>query len=345
VDATKFRFDEYSLFRDLVAPQDARMRVMYCTIIDESFVPRALVLRRSIAKHSPAANFAFYCVDDAAAKLLAQYAGVQDIIVPPGSYETHGLRALKNVRKLNEYCWTCKSAILIHAARSEPRPQWVVWLDSDMMAYGDMGSILKVNANASVVLTPHRFSLPKFAAYEPVVGRFNAGFVAFQTTGEGLAALDWWMEQSLQGCPAEPMDGRYADQKYLDAIPELFLGAITNTSPGLNCAPWNVFGRNIAVDANRVTVDGTQLLLYHFQGLKIIRNWAFDLYGSTPSLPRLAKSAIYGPYLQALSAQIRDCAARLDRPQFGIDRDFAGLAGFVAAVKRMRWSPNLVLKF
>jgi hypothetical protein len=321
------------------------MSITYCTIINEAFVPRALVLRGSIASHSPTARFAYYCVDNAAADLLDRYARPNDFVVRPESYETQELRALKSTRRLNEYCWTCKPAILIHASQWQSRPQWVVWLDSDMMAYGDMGAVLDRHADSTVVLSPHRFSLPRFAGFEPVVGRFNAGFVAFQTSRHGLAALDWWMEQCLQGCPAQPEDGRYADQKYLDALPGLFPNVATSPALGLNCAPWNVFGRKISVVSDRVMIDDEPLFLYHFQGLKVIRSWAYDLYGSKPSLPKVVRNAIYEPYVRALAAQIRDCAFRLDRPQFGIDRGFAGLAGFVSAAKRLRWSPNLILKF
>ncbi len=320
------------------------MSIIYCTIIDESYVPRALVLRDSIMRHSPSAYFSFYCADNAAADMLDLYARERTYVVRPEKYETSELRAIKCVSKLSEYCWTCKPAILIHAMQSDLQPQWVVWLDSDMMAYGDIGITFDRYSDASVVLSPHRSTLPKFAAYEPIVGKFNAGFVAFQTSNEGREALDWWMVQCLQGCPAEPDGSRYADQKYLNSIPSLFPNAVASDSPGLNCAPWNVFGRDIVIDGNRVTVDGEPLLLYHFQGLKIIRSWAYDLYGAQPALPKLVRGAIYRQYLHALSAQIRDCAARVGRPLFGIDYGFAGLAGLFTAAKRMRWCPNLVLK-
>ena len=91
-----------------------------------------------------------------------------------------------------------------------------------MLAFGDIGSELALHSSASVVLTPHRFSLPEFLAYEPSVGRFNAGFVAFNNVRDGREALNWWMNRCLEGCPARPDGDRYADQKYLNAIPKMF---------------------------------------------------------------------------------------------------------------------------
>jgi hypothetical protein len=321
------------------------LRAAYCTIINASFAPRALALQQSIAKRSPDAVFAFYCVDDATAALLRRHAGPRVLVIAPAAYETAPLRAARARLKLNEYCWTCKPAILLHALETMPDLQWAVWLDSDMLAFGDLDEELRRHPEASAVLTPHRFSLPEFAAYEPVVGRFNAGYVAFHNTADGLAALRWWMERCLEGCPAVPTPDRYADQKYLDEMPRLFANVAASDSVGLNCAPWNLFEKRIDRAGNGVTVGGTPLLLYHFQGLKIIRDWAFDLYGARRRLPSAARKIIYAPYLGALAAQIRAVAADSREPWSGIDRDFVGHLGLLRAAKRLLWSTNLVVRF
>jgi hypothetical protein len=323
----------------------APVRAAYCTIINASFAPRALALQRSIAKRSPDAWFAFYCVDDATAALLRRHAGPHVLVIPPAAYESAPLRAAKARLRLNEYCWTCKPAILLHALKTMPELQWAVWLDSDMLAFGDLDEELRRHPEASAVLTPHRFSLPEFAAYEPAVGRFNAGYAAFHNTAEGLAALRWWMDRCLEGCPAVPADGRYADQKYLDEVPRLFTDVVASDSVGLNCAPWNLFEKRIDRAGNGVTVGGTPLLLYHFQGLKIIRDWAFDLYGARRRLPSAARKIIYAPYLRALASQIRAVATDSREPWAGIDRDFVGHLGLLRAAKRLLWSTNLVVRF
>ena len=323
----------------------APVRAAYCTIIGASFAPRALALQQSIAWRSPDAVFAFYCVDDATADLLGKYSSARVLVVPPAAYESERLRAAKASLNINEYRWTCKPAVLLHALEAVPALQWAVWLDSDMLAFGDLDDELRKYPDASAVLTPHRFSLPEFAAYEPVVGRFNAGYVAFHNTAEGLAALRWWMDRCLEGCPAVPMDGRYGDQKYLDEMPRLFANVVASASAGLNCAPWNLFEKRIERVGKGVLVEGTPLLLYHFQGLKIIRDWAFDLYGARRRLPAAARKIIYAPYLGALASQIHAVATDSREPWAGIDRDFIGYRGLLRAAKRLLWSTNLVVRF
>jgi hypothetical protein len=324
--------------------EDAAITAMYCTILSTAFVPRALALQQSLAKYSPDALFAFYCVDDATAALLQKHASAKVRVVRLDECESDQLRVAKRNRTINEYRWTCKPAVLLHALASSPDLDWAVWLDADMLAFGDLTSELRRYPNASVILTPHRFSLPEFAIYEPTVGRFNAGYVAFRNSDDGSAALNWWMARCLEGCPAVPTDGRYGDQKYLNALPRDFAAVAASESQGLNCAPWNIFAKKVGVLNGSVTVDKSPLLLYHFQGLKIIRDWAFELYAARLRLPKAVREIIYAPYLAVLGPQIRDLAGELKEPLAGIDREFMGYRGLFKAAKRLRWSRNLVVR-
>jgi len=341
--ATTFGYQFDLEFCPYLASNYAIVKTIYCTIVTVGFVPRALALWHSIARESPDALFGFYCADARAADLLGKYVSPNVVVVPRCSYETKPLRDARQRLPVSEYCWTCKPAILQHALASFPGLNWAIWLDSDMLAFGDIGSELALHSGASVVLTPHRFSLPEFLAYEPSVGRFNAGFVAFHNVRDGREALNWWMNRCLEGCPARPDGDRYADQKYLNAIPNMFRDVAVTESPGLNCAPWNVFEKNVESSKGSVTIDGVPLVLYHFQGLKVIRGWAFDLYGARRRLPEAVRALIYAPYVKALASQIREVAQEFNEPSAGIDDDFVGIRGLFSAAKRLCWSSNLVV--
>jgi hypothetical protein len=310
-----------------------------------TFVPRALALQRSITTHSPDAMFAYYCVDRGSAEFLERHASPTVKVVPPGHYESEQLQAARTRLKLNEYCWTCKPFVLFHALDSFPGLEWAIWLDADMLAFGDLDLEIRRHLDANVILTPHRFSLPEFAAYKPSVGLFNAGYVAFRNTPDGIAALQWWGDKCLEGCPAQPTDDRYADQKYLNAMPQKFQGVAQSNSAGLNCAPWNVFEKKVAGEGCKVMIEKEPLLLYHFQGLKIIRSWAFDLYGAPLRLPQLVRDLIYMPYVDALATQIRAVARQLGPSLVGIDEDFRGARGILNVARRLRRSRNLAVRF
>jgi hypothetical protein len=330
---------------DLLASGRGTIRAIYCTVIDTAFVPRALALQRSIALHSPNAVFAFYCLDRATADVLQTCGLPQAKVVPVQDYETESLKLAKATRKLNEYCWTCKPAVLLHALGSYTGMDWAVWLDADMLAFGNLDSEFCRHPDASVILTPHRFSLPEFLAYERTAGAFNAGYVAFRNDSDGLAALNWWTGKCLEGCPAIPDRNRFADQKYLDAMAQMFPRVASSQSLGLNCAPWNVFEKEVEGRDGMITVAGAPMLLYHFQGLKIIREWVFDLYGARLRLPQAVRRLVYAPYLDALVAEMRNLAHKSERPSTGIDRDFVGPRGLFRGARRLRQSANLVVKF
>ncbi len=157
--------------------------------------------------------------------------------------------------------------------------------------------------------------------------------------------LNWWQERCLESCYAVPADGRYADQKYLDEVPRLFPSVAISDLPGLNCAPWNVVGQKVARRGGFVLVSGLPLLLYHFQGLRVMRRWALDYYASRVVLSKTVKEEIYRPYAEALIFHSKVAAIQAGEPLLGIDSDFIGWRGLYRAARELMWSPNIATNF
>jgi hypothetical protein len=322
------------------------MAIAYCTVLSAAYVPRAVTLQRSISRQCPDAIFAYYCIDDDAACQLERLDLGKSWIVPPREFETGPFPHLKSTRRINEYCWTLKPVVLQHALSRDPRLDWVVWLDADMFAFGDLDSIFAKNTSSHVALTPHRFSSAEFARFEPVVGRFNAGFVAFRNSDEGCSALVWWGDRCLESCPSQPAEGRYADQKYLDEIADRFPGVASLTQAGVNAAPWNTIDQAVTQRDGRPLVAGESLFLYHFQGLKVIRSWLFDLYASSKfRLPKELRKLVYEPYLSALRSQFENIAQHSDAGHGGITGELAGGSGLYPILKHLTWSKNVTMHF
>lgn len=317
------------------------MNTIYCTMMSRPFVPRALALQASIARHSQTASFAFFCLDDETAALLRSFELTRAHVFAPRDYETPQIAAVKPSLSASEYCWASKSVVLLHVLRHIPGLDWAVWVDSDIYAFDDPDRALAAYPDADVLLTPHRFAWPEVAAMEPVVGRFNAGYAAFRNSAGGHAALNWWLERCLESCSAVPGDDTYADQKYLERMPRLFANVAESDWPGLNCAPWNIVGQSVGRDGERVTVSGSPLLLYHFQGFRVMRPWALDFYAAKVALPAAAKSEIYRPYARDLLAQMRIYAGHAKLPSLGNDGGFAGPRGWLEMARRFATYPNV----
>jgi hypothetical protein len=321
------------------------MKSIYCTVMSRPFVPRALTLRLSIARHAPDALFAFFCIEDATAALLRTFDLKNALVLAPGDFETPELRAIKPTLTASELCWTCKSVALQHSFATMPGLEWAVWVDADMFAFGNPDDALLDYADADVLLTPHRFAWPEIAGYEPSVGRFNAGYVAFRNTEGGRAILDWWRARCFESCSAAPTGDKYADQKYLERVPGLFPNVAESALAGLNCAPWNIIGQVVERNNDGIRIANSPLLLYHFQGFRVMRPWAFDFYASKAALPKIVKNEIYRPYAKALIAQMRIVARQTATPSFGVDGGFAGAGGLCKLALNLARSPNMAFQF
>lgn len=321
------------------------MKSIYCTVISKPFVARALALQKSLAQVAPDTTFAFFCIDDATAPFLRSLNLGRARVFAPSDFETPELRAIKQTVTLTEYCWTCKSIALQHALDAAPDSDWAIWVDSDMYAFSNPDRAFDYYPRADVLLTPHRFSMPEFVAFERAVGRLNAGYAAFKNSKNGRAALAWWRDRCLEACSGAPTDDKYGDQKYLERMASLFDNVVEADLAGLNCAPWNVFGVPVEGGSDGILISNSPLLLYHFQGLKIIRRWLFDLYGSVQFLvPNDLRRLIYEPYLTAVAEQI-DKISNCSNGNFaGIDGEFSGANGLYSALKRLTWSRNMKVR-
>ena len=275
-----------------------RLNAFYATVIDRNYVPLGLNLYRSFEGYLHNKIFGFFCIDDEASELLRSFDLPNSRVFAPDDFETLELRRLKTERAINEYCWTLKPTALQTGFTLDPSVEWGIYLDSDMMVFADPD--LALPSDGSVVLAPHRFATAEFAACEPSVGRFNGGHAAFRNNQDGNAALAWWHERCLEACPAIPTATAYADQKYLDALPKSFRGICESANKGLNAAPWNVQGFSISERNSLIFVDDDQLLLFHFQGLKIFGTRLYDLYAGPMRLPAAARRLIYRPYILSL---------------------------------------------
>ncbi|MGQ0663085.1 MAG: hypothetical protein ACT4P2_05775 [Pseudomonadota bacterium] len=316
------------------------MKVLYLTVITVYYAARALCLYRSLEPYLGERRFAFYCMDEPCADVLERLRLPKARVVRGRDFETEALRAVKPDRALNEYCWTAKPFALLHALSGDPSPDWAVYLDGDMMAFGDPDRGLAAAAGANVVLTAHRFATPAFAIHEGPSGRYNAGYVACRSSPPARRALAWWGERCLEFCPNVPTADACGDQKYLEQLPGLFDGVHASAHKGLNAAPWNIEGYRVAVRDGTVFLDDDELLLFHFQGLQIFGARLYDLYAGHMKVPAEAARHIYRPYVLSLRAAIDSLRQATPGFRFGIDPIFKHPMRIMIQAKRLALGVN-----
>lgn len=272
---------------------------VYGTIFDADYLPQALALHASLMRVNATARFAFFCVDEQSAELLDKIAPERSVVVRHDHFSTPELARTRAHRSRGEYCWTCKPIALDYLARTMIDADWLVYVDADMMFFSDPDLVLP-GQGKHYVLTPHRFH-KAFKQYASSVGDFNAGYAAVRRSPEGQQVIDWWGARCIESCSITPTGTTFADQKYLDQLPVLFPFGDVAPSPGLNAAPWNIESHRIHERDGRVYLGEYPLVLYHFQGLKMLSNRLVDLYAGNRRISTVLRRLVYELYLEQLA--------------------------------------------
>ena len=151
-------------------------------------------------------------------------------------------------------------------------------------------------------MTRHNFA----AHSQPteLYGEFNTGWVGFRRTPAAMACAGWWAERCLEWCHDRPEEGKFADQKYLEAFPRMSARVLTLSDPGVNCAPWNVSGRRFRSKNGQTYVDENKLIHFHFSLLQKVTPFCVaPRFGQQLVLKtRGLRRHVYSPYCRDLRA-------------------------------------------
>ena len=278
----------------------------YCTYFDQGFLIQGFALWQSLRRHEPEAVFWVLALDEFTGRVLRLMGDERLRVVALAELEGADpeLARLKSSRSRVEYYFTLSPCWPRYVLKSRPEISQISYLDADLFCFGSLrplwaGMDLR---RASVLITAHRFGM-ELARFEKH-GRFNVGILSFRRDQVGLACLDYWRSQCLVWCYDRLEDGKYADQKYLEAWPERWGDAVwVCANPGVNAAPWNWTNHRVRIDGARASIwDGEPLVLFHFARLKPIwGTWWWQSgqieYGV---MPWAMRQVIYGPYGSAL---------------------------------------------
>jgi len=234
-------------------------------------------------------------------------------------------------RNYSELFFTSSPFLLKLALEEVDEGDLVVYLDADLFFFENPQAVFDELADGSIGIIRHNYpnSRKRLATK---YGTFNVGLVVFRNDAEGRHVLDWWAARCIEWCHDFPMDGKYADQGYLDHFPKLSSQTVILENPGFNLAPWNTSSSTLSSVQQKVVVNNKPLLFFHFHGLSRVGKRFITAQLTYRSL--LNKSvfqAIYGPYVKALTdleQQLKDQGVIPNQPA----KRGVGLRGFVFAV-------------
>lgn len=300
----------------------------FCTMVDIGYLPRLLVMQRSLARQAPGIPLYVLCMDGSVRRTLEHLALPDVVLVDVETLEAERseLRVARRERTLPEYCWTVKPALCRHLLERLAHVEMLAYADADLAFFADPIQLFERFPAWSALIVPHGWDRVDWARTH---GEFNAGFVAFRRGAEAEAILEWWGDRCLEWCFARVEDGRFADQKYLETWSDRFGGVHVLDEPAAGLAPWNASLHRLERDSDGVLVDGARLIVFHFQSLKLYRGFTLPrLLGLASHRYRLFRSArlvwavdrsypvatdaerlVYQPYLRAVLEAVDDVAA------------------------------------
>ena len=279
----------------------ARQTENFVTVFDSHYLPQGLCLHRSLERHGRPYHLWAVAVDDACASALERLGLSNTTVVRLQEVENEALRSVKSSRSVGEYCWTLTPFLPSHVFQRMPQLERVTYVDADLFFFDHPLKLIdEFEASGKhILLTEHAFA-PEYAD-RIRYGRFCVQFMTFRNTEPGFRVLRWWQDRCIEWCYAREEAGKFGDQKYLDAWPELFAQEVHVLGQREKMlAPWNV--AQLSRSGRPV-----QPVFYHFHSLKIIAPRRVLLY-FTYFIGR-ENRWIYDEYLKALrwaAAQLRE---------------------------------------
>jgi hypothetical protein len=177
------------------------------------------------------------------------------------------LVSLKQSRTMIEYYFTL-SPFLPHYLFATTDADRITYLDGDLYFFTSPRPVVETFGDASVAITPHRFSF-EFRNHF-VYGRFNVAWITYRRNAEGLDCVNTYKAECTAWCYDRVENGKFGDQKYLDAWPSRYPTLKIIEHKGFNLAIWNVDGYMIRAKNGTVMIDNDPLVFYHFASTQLL---------------------------------------------------------------------------
>lgn len=280
----------------------------YCTYFDRNYLVRALALHQSLRVHGEPFTLWALCLDEETYTVLTALEVPEIVPISLSDLEAANpeLRRAQTDRSRVEYIFTLSPFLPLHVISRDAAIPAVTYLDADLFFFSSPEPIFDEIGDAGVAVIEHRFP-PRLKTLERF-GRFNVGWITFRRSLPGLECLTWWRARCLEWCYDRVEKDRFADQKYLDAWPDLLgddLHVIKHR--GANVAPWSLGNHEVMVGDSDILIGGQPLVFFHFQGLRHLRPWLIDpnVASFGTAITRVARRRIFRPYVAALREEHR----------------------------------------
>jgi hypothetical protein len=239
--------------------------MIFCTYFDSLYLPRARVCLQTLLANGSSLRVYVLALDDEAHAAISGMDRVVPISLPELEAYRPSLLSVKGKRQKKEYYATL-TPVLPQLVFEVEDPNEVYYTDADMAFWGPVREIGDEMGAASLMVVAHENPVARPA------GLFNVGILGYRNDAHCLEFLKWWEERCMEWCEwRATKDGKCADQGYLNVLhdePDRFKNVRICEHPGINLGPWNLAMHELGEKNGRPTIDGRNLVSYHYHGYK-----------------------------------------------------------------------------
>ena len=269
----------------------------FCTIFDSNYFSKGLSLYFSLERVCKFHLFIFTS-EEKCFRLLEERNLINATIINIEKIEDEKLLEVKTSRNKGEYYWTIKSYCIEYLFKIF-NLNMATYVDADTFFYSSPEPFFNELGSNSVLITPHNFS-PKYKS-EIKNGIYNAGYITFRNTEDGINALNWWKGKCTEWCFIKKEDGKFGDQLYLNELSQ-FKGIHILKHRGI-LANWNVqqyrfIKTGESIEGITHSNEKFKVVFYHFHYLKFYDSAEVEL--GRKYLSGEVFELFYKPYIRFL---------------------------------------------
>lgn len=279
----------------------------YCTYFDKNYLLRGLTPYRSLMNQNDDFTLFVLCLDDEVYLILNELDQPNIITIKLQKLEEYfpELLSARSNRSLIEYYFTLTPALPLYILDRNQDCEMITYLDADLFFYSGPTPIFDELGKNSILIIEYRF--PEHLKCKERAGTYNVQFLSFRNDKKAKECLVWWKDQCLTWCYDRFEDGKFADQKYLDDWPGRFKNVVVLQHKGAGLSTWNWMRYEININGplDRASVDGQDLIFYHFHRLKLITGFLINHGMYYDVMPTRLRRWFYGGYVKQLKETVK----------------------------------------
>ncbi|WAC63029.1 hypothetical protein OVA13_16880 [Pseudoxanthomonas sp. SL93] len=241
--------------------------MIYYTSICSNYLPKAMALAESLKRHNRDATFVLCLVEREIPDVAKGFPHFDEIVLAKDAgWENFDTFIFRHA--IVEASTAVKPRFMQYLMERFTDSDKFVYLDPDVLVYGDFVELRSLLDDNSIVLAPHllRPGNIDMEISSLAHGSYNLGFLAVSRSENARSFVSWWAERLFLFCYDDKARGIFTDQKWIDLAPSFFDVHILKHH-GYDFATWSLLGSDLHAAGDAYVVNGDPLRFIHFSGL------------------------------------------------------------------------------